>query len=178
MVETPANCVPGGPRGRIQPPFGLSKRLTFIVNDMKMRNIINPALEVRVNATLKLGEHYICDLSNCNRQLLLDSEKVYSLFAQAVRDSGLTVADEGFYKFSPHGFTCFLLLAESHASLHAWPEYGYCAIDLFTCNLEKDLIPLIQTIQRFLEAENIAFRKLNREAEVEFNKQSTLRGLP
>ena len=73
-----------------------------------------------MNATLKLGEHFIFDLSNCNHEILMDSEQAYSLFAQAVHESGLTVVDEGFYKFSPHGFTCFLLLAESHASLHAW----------------------------------------------------------
>ena len=64
-----------------------------------------------MNATLKLGEHYICDLSNCNREVLLDPEHAYALFSRAVKESGLTVVDEGFYKFSPHGFTCFLLLA-------------------------------------------------------------------
>ena len=79
-----------------------------------------------MNATLKLGEHFIFDLSDCNHEILMDSERAYSLFAQAVHESGLTVVDEGFYKFSPHGFTCFLLLAESHASLHAWPEHNYC----------------------------------------------------
>ena len=81
-----------------------------------------------MNATLKLGEHFIFDLSDCNREILMDSEYSYSLFAQAIRASGLTVVDEGFYKFSPHGFTCFLLLAASHASLHACPQYGYSAI--------------------------------------------------
>ncbi len=120
-----------------------------------------------MNATLKLGEHYICDLSKCNRELLMDSEKVYTMFARAVRESGLTVVDEGFYKFSPHGFTCFLLLAESHASLHAWPEYGYCAIDLFTCAIGKDLIPLVQAIKLALGADNFALRKLDREADIE-----------
>jgi len=97
----------------------------------------------------------------------MDSGRAYSLFAQAVRDSGLTVVDEGFYRFSPHGFTCFLLLAESHASLHAWPEYDYCAIDLFTCALGKDLLPLIQRIKEVLGADNFALRKLDRAAEVE-----------
>ncbi len=120
-----------------------------------------------MNATLKLGEHYICDLSNCNRQLLMDGERVHSMFSQAVRESGLTVVDEGFYKFSPHGFTCFLLLAESHASLHAWPEYGYCAIDLFTCAIGKDLFPLIQHIKSMLGADNFSVRKLDRDADVE-----------
>jgi S-adenosylmethionine decarboxylase proenzyme len=119
-----------------------------------------------VNATLKLGEHYIFDLSNCSHEILMDGEKAYSLFAQAVRDSGLTVVDEGFYKFSPHGFTCFLLLAESHASLHAWPEYGYCAIDLFTCAIGKDLLPLIQRIKDAFGADNFSLRKLDREAEI------------
>jgi S-adenosylmethionine decarboxylase proenzyme len=120
-----------------------------------------------VNATLKLGEHYICDLSNCNREVLFDPERAYALFSRAVKESGLTVVDEGFYKFSPHGFTCFLLLAESHASLHAWPEYGYCAIDLFTCAIGKDLIPLIQQIKSALGADNFSLRKLDRDAEIE-----------
>ena len=120
-----------------------------------------------MNATLKLGEHYIFDLSNCNHEILMDSELAYSLFAQAIRESGLTVVDEGFYKFSPHGFTCFLLLAESHASLHAWPEYDYCAIDLFTCAIGKDLLPLIQQIKNALGADNFSLRKLDRGAEIE-----------
>ena len=120
-----------------------------------------------MNATLKLGEHYIVDLSNCNREILADSGKLYSLFIRVIRKSGLTVVDEGFYKFSPHGFTCFLLLAETHASLHAWPEYGYCAIDLFSCALGKDLLPVIQTIKDALGADNFVLRKLDRTTEIE-----------
>ena len=122
-----------------------------------------------MNATLKLGEHFIFDLSNCNHEILMDSERAYSLFAQAVRESGLTVVDEGFYKFSPHGFTCFLLLAESHASLHAWPEYGYCAIDLFTCAIGMDMMPLLQRLKEAFGADDFALRKLDREAAIEPN---------
>ena len=120
-----------------------------------------------MNATLKLGEHYIFDLSDCNPEILMDSERSYSLFAQAVRESGLTVVDEGFYRFSPHGFTCFLLLAESHASLHAWPEYGYCAIDLFTCAIGKDMMPLLMRLKEAFGADDFALRKLDREAAIE-----------
>ena len=120
-----------------------------------------------MNATLKLGEHFIFDLSDCNQEILMDSDRAYTLFAQAVRESGLTVVDEGLYKFSPHGFTCFLLLSESHASLHAWPEYGYCAIDLFTCAIGKDMIPLIMRIKEAFGADDFSLRKLDREASVE-----------
>lgn len=97
----------------------------------------------------------------------MDSERAYSLFAQAVREGGLTVMDEGFYKFSPHGFTGFLLLSESHASLHVWPEYNYCAIDLFTCAIGKDMISIIMRIKKAFEADNFTLRKLDREASVE-----------
>ena len=117
--------------------------------------------------TLKLGEHHIVDLSNCNHEILKDSELAYSLFARIIREGGLTVVDEGLYKFSPHGFTGFLLLAESHASLHAWPEYNHCAVDLFTCSIGKDLSPLIQKIKDALGAKNVSLRKFDRTAEIE-----------
>ncbi len=117
-------------------------------------------------ATLKLGEHYICDLSGCNAAILKNADELYVQFSKAVRDSGLTVVEEGHYKFSPHGFTCFLLLAESHASLHVWPEYGYCAIDLFTCRIGTDLMPLIDQMQELVGAETCKVHKLERAAQV------------
>lgn len=120
-----------------------------------------------MNSALKLGEHYIFDLSDCTHDILMDSERAYSLFSQAIRESGLTVVDEGFYKFSPHGFTCFLLLAESHASLHAWPEHNYCAIDLFTCAIGRDMTPLLMRIKEAFGADDFSMRKLDREASID-----------
>jgi S-adenosylmethionine decarboxylase proenzyme len=119
-----------------------------------------------LDRNIKLGEHFICDLSDCDRSLLLDSDRSRELFTEAVRDSGLTIVSEGFYKFSPHGFTCFLLLAESHASLHAWPEYGYCAIDLFTCSLTMDIRPLVEKLQVLFGSEVCKVRNIDREAEL------------
>jgi S-adenosylmethionine decarboxylase proenzyme len=115
---------------------------------------------------LKLGDHYICDFSDCDPALLLDSDRARELFTRAVRDSGLTIVSEGFYRFSPHGFTCFLLLAESHASLHAWPEFGYCAIDLFTCNLHLDIQPLINELATLLRSGTFSIRTIDRVSEM------------
>lgn len=119
-----------------------------------------------MNTSLQLGEHLICDLSGCNREILFDSDRSYALFSSAVRESGLTVLDEGYYKFSPHGFTCFLLLSESHASVHAWPEHGYCAIDVFTCNLGMDLTPLIERLKTDFGAESCSLRRVDRNAQI------------
>lgn len=122
-----------------------------------------------MDGQLKLGEHFICDLSDCDRALLLDPDRARDLFTRAVRDSGLTIVSEGYYKFSPHGFTCFLLLAESHASLHAWPEYGYCAIDLFTCSLHMDIRPLVEKLKTLFGSEKCDVRTVDRMAVAELS---------
>ena len=114
---------------------------------------------------IKLGEHFICDFSHCDSSLLFDSDLASALFTQAVRESGLTIVSEGFYRFSPHGFTCFLLLAESHASLHAWPEFGYCAIDLFTCSLQMNIQPLVEKLQTLFHCGSVSIRVVDRVAE-------------
>lgn len=115
----------------------------------------------------KLGEHYICDLSGCDPALLFDSQRARALFTQAVRKSGLTIVDEGYFEFSPHGFTCFLLLAESHASLHAWPEYGYLAVDLFTCNVDLDTRPLINTLKDLFGCQHAEIKRIHRQGLIE-----------
>ncbi len=117
-----------------------------------------------MNGILKLGEHVVYDLSGCDRALLFDSDRAKALFSEAVKEAGLTIVDEGYHKFSPHGFTCFLLLAESHASLHTWPEFGYCAIDLFTCNLGFDVTPLLNLLKDLFAADHCSVRTVNRQA--------------
>lgn len=126
-----------------------------------------------MDGQIRLGEHFICDLSDCDRALLLNPERSRDLFTEAVRDSGLTIVSEGFFKFSPHGFTCFLLLAESHASLHAWPEYGYCAVDLFTCNLHRDIRPLVEKLQSLFNSGTCSVRMVDRIAELSPVKELT-----
>lgn len=51
----------------------------------------------------------------------------------AAQQAGATILAEQFHQFDPHGITGFLLLAESHISVHTWPEEGLAAIDVFTC---------------------------------------------
>ncbi len=51
----------------------------------------------------------------------------------AAREAGATIVGESFHRFSPQGVTGVLAIAESHISIHTWPEYGYAAADIFTC---------------------------------------------
>jgi len=56
-----------------------------------------------------------------------------ALLPDACREAGATVLGARFHQFQPEGVTGIVLLAESHASLHTWPEAGLVTLDVFTC---------------------------------------------
>ena len=86
-----------------------------------------------------LGTHLLLDLEECNSELLDDLEYVRSALLAAARDSGATIVGETFHKFKPIGVTGVVAIAESHISIHTWPEHGYAAADIFTCG--ESLLP-------------------------------------
>ncbi len=80
-----------------------------------------------------LGLHLLLELKECNPSLLDDLNHIRSALLQAAHDAGTQVIGESFHRFSPHGVTGILAIAESHISIHTWPEFGYAAADIFAC---------------------------------------------
>jgi len=66
--------------------------------------------------------------------------------------AGATILDQAFHQFQPRGMTGFLLLAESHLSVHTWPEAGLAAIDIFTCGA-MDTEAIIAQLRCWLKPE-------------------------
>lgn len=110
----------------------------------------------------RLGSHFIIELSGCDPDRLFDNEYVRSAFLQSARDSNLSIVEHGGFAFEPHGFTFYLLLAESHASIHVWPEYAYCAVDLFTCNLEMGAEDFTRALGEAFGAEYVTVQLIER----------------
>ncbi|MFO0632157.1 MAG: adenosylmethionine decarboxylase [Nannocystaceae bacterium] len=79
------------------------------------------------------GRHSMIELHGCPRELLDDLEAVRAAMHAAVAVARGTLLGECNHRFSPHGVTVVGLLAESHISVHTWPEHGYAAADVFTC---------------------------------------------
>ncbi len=79
------------------------------------------------------GIHAQADLWGCSFEVLDDMNRVRSLMLEAARKAQMTVLGEVSHKFEPQGCAVILLLAESHASIHTYPESGYTAVDVFTC---------------------------------------------
>ena len=82
-----------------------------------------------------LGTHLLLELKECNPRLLNDLEFIRQTMLRTANDVGATVVGESFHRFSPQGVTGILAIAESHISIHTWPEYGYAAADIFACGL-------------------------------------------
>lgn len=80
-----------------------------------------------------LGTHLLVELKACNTRLLNDVKKVEAIMVEAARAAKATIVGVHFHKFSPFGISGVVVIAESHLSIHTWPEYGYAAVDIFTC---------------------------------------------
>ena len=82
---------------------------------------------------LEGGHHLILDLEGCNPLLLNSKLAMLRLCRDIARIMGTRVMQSGAHEFSPQGVTAFAIIAESHISVHTWPESGKAFVDIFTC---------------------------------------------
>jgi len=80
-----------------------------------------------------LGRHLLIELKGCNPSLLDNLEFLKECLHSAAIRCGATVVGDSFYHFTPQGVSGVVNIAESHISIHTWPECGYAACDVFTC---------------------------------------------
>lgn len=80
-----------------------------------------------------LARHLLCEYRGCAPDLLDDLQAMEALLRESAAAAGATVLAAQFHRFRPQGVSGVLLIAESHLSLHTWPEAGYAAVDFYTC---------------------------------------------
>ncbi len=80
-----------------------------------------------------LGKHIILEVFTDDKELLDNENAIVNIIKEACEYANVELLNIATHKFSPHGVTAVALLAESHLSIHTWPEYGYAAVDIYTC---------------------------------------------
>jgi len=80
-----------------------------------------------------LGLHILADLYGVEADKIDRVEDIRELLEGAVKYADLTKISSHYYQFQPHGATGVVLLAESHISIHTWPEHGIATVDVYTC---------------------------------------------
>jgi S-adenosylmethionine decarboxylase len=95
-----------------------------------------------------LGKHLLLELIDCDAGLLNDIEYLRKVVSEVARQIGATIIKDSFYQFTPQGVSGVLIIAESHISIHTWPEYSFAAVDVFTCG---DVIDPKNAVRPFVE---------------------------
>lgn len=109
-----------------------------------------------------LGNHLIVELYNCDPELIDSLDYVKSVMIRSADISGATIVKDVFHRFSPQGVTGVIVIAESHFSIHTWPEYGYCSVDIFTCGERIDSEKALTYIKDKFKSQSISVSEIKR----------------
>ena len=109
-----------------------------------------------------LGTHLLVELKDCNCDLLDDLGYIRAPMLEAAEKTGATIIGESFHQFSPQGVTGVVAIAESHLCIHTWPEYGYAAVDIFTCGEGFKPREAAEMIVKHLESKDYSITEIER----------------
>lgn len=100
------------------------------------------------------GTHLLVEIRGASRPLLDDLQVIEALLTEAAARASARVVQARFHRFQPEGVTGFLLLEESHLSIHTWPAQGYAAVDFYTCGAADPQLA-VTFLARALEAKEV-----------------------
>lgn len=109
-----------------------------------------------------LGHQIVAEFYSCDKELLNNVEFIRNSMLEAAIKSGATIVTDTFHHFSPHGVSGAVIIAESHLAIHTWPEYGYAAVDLFTCGDSVSAETGFAHLRAALKANHVSTMELHR----------------
>jgi S-adenosylmethionine decarboxylase proenzyme len=109
-----------------------------------------------------VGQHLLIEYSECDVWALNDETALRSALLVAIGESGARIIDSVFHSFSPHGVTGIVGIAESHVSIHTWPELRYAAVDIFTCSPKMNSAHIVEALRLFLQSRHLSQMLVNR----------------
>ena len=109
-----------------------------------------------------LGRHTIIEFYGCLPSLISDSGKVEEAFLEAARLSHARVITSRFHHFKPYGVSGVVIIAESHFSVHTWPEHNYAAIDFFSCSDSIDVDIAVEYLKGIFRPEKVKISSIKR----------------
>jgi S-adenosylmethionine decarboxylase len=109
-----------------------------------------------------LGIHLLAEFTECNTSTLNNLPELEKIMKEAARQSGATVVNSVFHHYNPQGLSGIVVIAESHISIHTWPEYGYAAVDCFTCGSTVDPWKALEHLKEALNCKEVQVQNINR----------------
>lgn len=95
----------------------------------------------------------MAEFHNCDSEVLNNTELIEKLMINAADKSGATIVNSIFHTFNPWGVSGAVVITESHLTIHTWPEFGYAAVDVFTCGEDVDAWVGFKVLQEGLKSD-------------------------
>lgn len=111
------------------------------------------------------GTHFMASYVGCDDAALRDVQRLAEAMCHAVDACGAHRLNEVHHVFPPDGLTMLILLSESHASIHTYPEYQACFVDLFTCGDTCSFERFDRALQEYLQPKQVSSKVLLRQKE-------------
>jgi S-adenosylmethionine decarboxylase len=109
-----------------------------------------------------VGRHIIAELYGVLKELISNEMEVKRIVEEVVNKAGLTKVGSVYKQFNPHGVTGVVLIAESHISIHTWPEYELVNLDIFTCGDVSKAEMAFNLFLEYFKPKSYRHRILNR----------------
>lgn len=116
----------------------------------------------------KDAKQLIADLYGCDAGCLDDIHCIQQIIKNVCGCLNTEIVEECYHKFEPVGISAVAVISTSHISIHTWPEYGYAAVDIFSCyeEIPSEILPVLkelfhadETVERLVERRLVRERR-------------------
>lgn len=109
-----------------------------------------------------LGRHVLAEFYGCPEDLLANIDEIREKMIAAALEAGAEVRETVFHQFAPQGVSGVVVISESHLAIHTWPEFGYAAVDVFTCGQTVNPWVSCNYLKQAFSAVNMSAREIKR----------------
>jgi S-adenosylmethionine decarboxylase len=114
-----------------------------------------------LNDSISMGRHFILEIYDVPFDLLNDLNSIQNVLQVGIEKANMTILNIFYHQFNPQGLTILFALAESHVSIHTFPEKGSLSADAYTCGNGSPEIIVHKLIDHF-KSSNYKIREFAR----------------
>jgi len=137
-------------------PLETFKFLFFLIYSPRVKLCI---IKMKGNISPPIGNRITAVLFGIREELLNNSNKLKEVLIDALKKENFNILGTVSHKFKPQGYSIVVLLSESHASIHTYPEYNSLAFDLYSCRGPKDGRKTYNLLVNHLKPKKIDFKE-------------------
>ena len=141
------------------------KKNIFVIGNVNNNNVVNLDNHNNNNNNLleeQLGRHLIVEMMGSPYHRLNNITFIDNVFREACTIGSLTLLKMQLHQFEPFGVSGVAVLAESHISIHTWPEKSYAALDIFVCGKNANPELALKYIEEQMEATSLNVKTFDR----------------